>query len=61
MTADIKYHDFQKAEGLVHLADIGHYESEQFARELIYNDIIKKFSNFACRIAEGGNSYINYI
>ena len=61
MTADIKYHDFQKAEGLVHLAYIGHYESEQFARELIYNDIIKKFSNFACRIAEGGNSYINYI
>ena len=61
LTSDIKYHDFQKAVGRVHLADIGHYESEQFAQELIYNDIMKKFSNFACRISDGGNSYIDYI
>ena len=61
LTADIKYHDYQKAVGRIHLADIGHYESEQFAQELIYNDIIKKFSNFACRITGVKTSYIQYI
>ncbi len=61
LTSDIKYHDYQKAVGTIHLADIGHYESEQFAQELIYNDIIKKFSNFACRITKAKTSYIQYI
>lgn len=61
MTADLKYHDYQKAVGMVSLADIGHYESEQFAQELIYNDIIKKFSNFACRITKAKTSYADYI
>lgn len=61
LTADLKYHDYQKAVGMVSLADIGHYESEQFAQELIYNDIIKKFSNFACRITKAKTSYVSYI
>jgi len=61
LTSDIKYHDYQKAVGRIHIADIGHYESEQFAQELIYNDIIKKFSNFACRITKAKTSYILYI
>ena len=61
LTSDIKYHDYQKAVGRIHLADIGHYESEQFAQELIYNDIIKKFSTFACRITKFKTSYIQYI
>ena len=60
LTADIKYHDYQKAVGRISVADIGHYESEQFAQELIYNDIIKKFSNFACRITRVKTSYIDY-
>lgn len=60
LTADIKYHDYQKAVGRVCIADIGHYESEQFAQELIYNDIIKKFSNFACQITKLKTSYIDY-
>ena len=35
MTGDLKYHDFQQAEGDIVLAEIGHYESEQFAQELL--------------------------
>lgn len=35
MTGDLKYHDFQQAEGSIVLAEIGHYESEQFAQELL--------------------------
>lgn len=61
LTADLKYHDFQRAEGRLILADIGHYESEQFAKELIYCAISEKFCKFAVRISEANSGYINYI
>jgi len=61
LTGDMKYHDFQRAEGRITLVDIGHFESEQFSKELIYSIISKKFSNFACFISECGRSFINYI
>lgn len=61
LTADLKYHDFQRATGTMALADIGHYESEQFAKEIIYRAISKKFSNFACRISERQGSLVSYI
>ena len=61
LTADLKYHDFQSAEGRIVLADIGHFESEQFAKEIFYDAISKKFSNFACHISEKDTGYISYI
>ena len=61
LTADLKYHDFQSAEGQIVLADIGHFESEQFAKEIFYDAISKKFSNFACHISEKDTGYISYI
>ena len=61
LTGDLKYHDFQRAEGRITLADIGHYESEQFGKELIYSVISKKISNFACFISQQGKSFVNYI
>lgn len=61
LTGDMKYHDFQRAEGRITLVDIGHYESEQFCKELIYSIISKKFSNFACLISEKGRSYVHFI
>ena len=60
LTADVKYHDFQKAVGRIWVADICHYESEQFAQELIYNDIIKKFNTFACRITSVKTSFAEF-
>lgn len=47
VTADLKYHEFFAAEGKMMLADIGHYESEVFTKDLFYDTIVKKFSNFA--------------
>lgn len=35
ITSDVKYHDFFDAENRIVLADIGHYESEQFTKDLI--------------------------
>lgn len=61
ITADLKYHDFQRAEGRLILVDAGHYETEQFAKEIIYRAISEKFSNFACRISENQASLIQYM
>lgn len=47
ITADLKYHDFFKAENTILLADIGHYESEQFTKQIIVSILNKKISNFA--------------
>lgn len=47
ITADLKYHDFFEADGLMLLADIGHYESEQFTSDLIVDILKLNFPNFA--------------
>lgn len=47
LTADIKYHEFFDAEDRLVVADIGHYESEQFATDLIHDLLVQKFPTFA--------------
>lgn len=61
ITADFKYHEFFDANGRIMIADIGHYESEQFTIELIKDLIIKKFSNFAVRSTKVITNPINYL
>ena len=60
VTADFKYHQFFDAEGKVLIADIGHYESEQFTKELIYTILKEKFTTFALRLSELNTNPINY-
>ena len=52
VTADFKYHQFFDADGQILIADIGHYESEQFTKELLHDLLVKKFSTFAVRLTE---------
>ena len=52
ISGDIKYHDFHTADGRMIIADIGHLESEQFVKEIIYNELKENFSNFAVSFAE---------
>ncbi len=47
ITGDVKYHDFFDAEGKILIADIGHYESEQFTVELLRDLLVNKFPTFA--------------
>ena len=47
ITADVKYHEFFDANGRIVIADIGHYESEQFTIELLAEILEQKFPNFA--------------
>lgn len=47
ITSDLKYHEFFEADGQLIIADIGHYESEQYTIDLLANLLEKKFPNFA--------------
>jgi dinuclear metal center YbgI/SA1388 family protein len=60
LTADLKYHDFFKSQVNLVLADIGHYESEQFVKEWIYSVLIEKFSTFAVLISEINTNPVKY-
>lgn len=61
VTADIKYHEFFDSENKILIADIGHYESEQYSKEIFHELLIKKFPNFALRLSEIKTSPIMYI
>ena len=60
ITADIKYHEFFDADNRILLADIGHYESEQFTIELLTDFLRKKFPNFAVLKTEMNTNPVNY-
>jgi len=60
LTADMKYHDFFRSQKKIILADIGHYESEQFVKEWIYSILIEKFSTFAVLISETNTNPVKY-
>ena len=47
VTADVKYHEFFDADGRIIIADIGHFESEQFTIDLLFDILREKFCNFA--------------
>ncbi|MCB2219902.1 MAG: Nif3-like dinuclear metal center hexameric protein [Bacteroidetes bacterium] len=61
LTGDVKYHDFFEGDSKMVIADIGHFESEQFAKDLISSLLIKKFSNFAVLISETNTNSVNYL
>jgi len=61
ITADLKYHDFFKADNKIILIDIGHYESEQFTKNIIVDYLTKKFLNFAVVLSKINTNPINYI
>lgn len=60
ITADLKYHDFFTAENSIILADIGHYESEQFTKNLLVAYLTKKISNFAIVLSKTNTNPVKY-
>lgn len=61
VTADFKYHQFFDAENRIIIADIGHYESEQYTNELFYDILRKKFNTFALLISKINTNPIKYL
>ena len=60
VTGDFKYHQFFDAENKIIIADIGHFESEQFTKELFYELLTKNFSKFAVHLSEVDTNPVFY-
>ncbi len=60
ITADVKYHQFYEAENQMVIADIGHFETEQFTKNLLVDYLTKKIPNFAIRLSESITNPIKY-
>ncbi len=60
ISADIKYHAFFEGEKAMVIADIGHYESEQYAIGLLCQVILEKFPNFAVLKSGTVTNPVNY-
>lgn len=61
LTGDIKYHDFLTFSNQINIADIGHFESEQFIKQRFIEIISKKFSNFAPLILTSETNRVKFI
>ncbi len=60
VSGDFKYHQFFDADSRILVADIGHYESEQFTKEIFYELLTKKFTKFAVYLSEVNTNPVNY-
>ena len=61
ITADVKYHDFFEHAGAMTIVDAGHYETEQFTKELLYEIIMENFTNFALQISETNTNPVKFL
>lgn len=61
VSADFKYHEFFDADGKILIADIGHYESEQYTKDLFQEVLSKKFPTFAINFSKTVTNPISYL
>jgi dinuclear metal center YbgI/SA1388 family protein len=61
ITSDYKYHEFFDADGDIIITDIGHYESEVYTKDLIYDILSEKFSKFALNLSKTVTNPISYL
>ncbi|HYF70435.1 MAG TPA: Nif3-like dinuclear metal center hexameric protein [Ohtaekwangia sp.] len=61
ISADFKYHEFFDAEERLIIADIGHYESEVYTKDLLQEVLIKKFPTFAINFSKTVTNPISYL
>ncbi|MBT2620216.1 Nif3-like dinuclear metal center hexameric protein [Chryseobacterium sp. ISL-6] len=60
LTGDVKYHDFFLAESKMLVCDIGHYESEQWVVQQLFEILSQKFSTFAISKSNEKTNPVNY-
>lgn len=61
VTGDMKYHEFQGNEERIILADIGHYESEQYTKEIFADIIASLHPDFEVKYANEEQNQVKYI
>ena len=60
LTADVKYHDFFDADNEILIIDAGHFETEQFTKQLFADIILKKNPKFAVQISSVKTNSVHY-
>lgn len=60
ITGDFKYHEFFDAENQIIIADIGHFESEQYTIDLLSELLTKNFATFAPCLTEINTNPVKY-
>ena len=60
VSSDFKYHEFFDANGELMILDIGHYESEFYTIELLFELLTKKFPKFAAHCTKVTTNPVNY-
>jgi len=61
VSSDFKYHEFFDADKKIMIADIGHWESEQFTKDLLINVLKKKFTTFAIIFSNTSTNPLSYL
>ena len=61
VSADFKYHEFFDADHKIIVADIGHYETEQFTKQLLTEVLSKNFTTFATTFSKSNTNPISYL
>ncbi len=61
VSSDFKYHQFFDADQNLLIADIGHFESERFTIDLLYDWLKEKFSTFAVYKSNTNTNPISYL
>ena len=61
ISSDFKYHEFFDADNQIVIADIGHFESEQYTINLLYEILTEKFNNFALHFTKVNTNPVNYL
>ena len=61
VTADLKYNDFMTPDKALTVADIGHFESEYCAIQLLFDILSKNLCTFAVRKSERSRNPVNYL
>ncbi|MFA6950126.1 MAG: Nif3-like dinuclear metal center hexameric protein [Lentimicrobiaceae bacterium] len=61
ITGELKYHDYFTADHKIVLVEAGHYETEQFSKELLYTILKEKFTTFALQISGKNTNPVTYL
>ncbi|MGE5318493.1 MAG: Nif3-like dinuclear metal center hexameric protein [Chloroflexota bacterium] len=61
ITGELKYHDYFMTEKKIVLVEAGHYETEQFSKQLLYRILKEKFTTFALQISGTNSNPVNYL
>src|SRR5690606_24250297 len=61
ITGEYKYHEFFDADGKIVIADVGHFESEQFTQELLLENMQVKFPELELYLTQQNTNPVNYL